>query len=233
MLKHTLVTALCLVTFGFAQSGDAPRGHWTGALETPNRAINLMIDLDKTDKGWVGSMSVPDQGATGLPLEKIRSEGGQWRFVVAGIPGQPSFAGKLSEDGKTLTGEFLQGGNSMPLKLTHSGEPKVELPKASPAVAKEFVGVWEGTLEGPGLRLRLTVSNEDGNAKATLVSIDQGGAEIGASAVGQKDATLTFEVKLIKGEYRGEINKEGTQLTGQWSQNGNEMPLVLKKAAAK
>ena len=233
MYKRPLVLALCLATYASTQSQNQPRGHWTGSLELPNRTMSIVIDLDKTEKGWVGSMAVPEQNASGLPLSDIRTEEGQWKFHIAGVPGSPGFAGKLSEDGKTLTGEFSQGGQALPLKLTHGGEPTVELPKASPAVAKEFTGEWEGALEGPGLRLLLKISNEAGIAKAMLVSLDQGGVEIPASAVEQKEAKLMLEVKAVNGGYRAEINKEGTELTGEWSQNGNSMPLKLKKAAAK
>jgi hypothetical protein len=226
------LSALALTCAAFAQSADQPRGHWTGALELPNRSMAVAFDLDKTDKGWIGSMSIVEQGAT-LPIADIRAEAGQWKFTIPGGPGGPGFAGKLSADGKTWDGQFTQGGNSLPLKLTHAGAPKVDLPKESAALAAEYSGEWEGTLEGPGLRLRLSIVNSANTAKATLVSIDQGGAQIPVSAISVKDGKLTAEVKAVNGGYTATLNKEGTELSGDWSQNGNSMPLKLKKSAAK
>jgi hypothetical protein len=221
-----------LAISAFAQTLDQPRGHWSGALELPNRSMAVAFDIDKTEKGWIGSMSIVDQGAS-LPLSDIRAEEGQWKFKIPGGPGGPGFAGKLSADGKVWDGQFTQGGNSLPLKLSHAGAPKVAVPKDSPAIAAEYTGEWEGTLAGPGLRLRLSIVNSANSAKATLTTIDQGGAQIPVSAIAVKDGKLNAEVKAVNGGYTATINKEGTELSGDWSQNGNSMPLKLKKSAAK
>lgn len=233
-----LTLALGLVTALLsAQPAAEPRGRWTGSIELPNnRSLAVTVDLDKTAKGWVGSMLIPEQGASGVTLADIRAqEGGMWSFRIPGPPGDPSFSGKLSADGKALSGSLTQGGQSMPMKLAHAGEPKVEMPKISPPVAKEFVGEWEGTLETPGLRLRLKLSNLEngGGAKAILVSIDQGGAEIPATSVEQKGPQLTIDLKMVNGSYKAELNKEGNELKGDWTQAGNTLPLLLKKAEAK
>lgn len=232
MTTKLYLSALALACAALAQSPDEPRGHWTGAIDLPNRSMAVAFDIDKAGNGWIGSMSIVEQGAT-LPLSDIRLEEGQWKFKIPGGPGGPGFAGKLSADGKVWDGQFSQGPNSLPLKLSHAGAPKVDVPKDSPAVAPEFAGEWEGTLEGPGLRLRLSIANAAGAAKATLTSIDQGGAQIPVSAITAKDGKLTAEVKAVNGAYSATLNKEGTALSGDWSQNGNSMPLTLKKSAAK
>jgi hypothetical protein len=130
-----------------------------------------------------------------------------------------------------MTGDFTQGSGKFPFKFTRTGDPKVEEVKPSPAVAKNFVGTWEGTLEGPGLRLVLKISNDESGAKATLNSLDQGNIELPVSAIAQKDSKLMIEVKMVGGQYEAEINKESTELTGTWTQRGNSLPLKLKKAA--
>jgi len=211
---------------------DGPRGHWSGAVQIPDQALAFEVDLDKGPNGWIGSASVPAQNSTGIVLDRITFVDGKLTFHLKGPPGDPTFTGTVSADGKTLSGDFSQGPASFPFKFSRNGDPKVEEPKASPAVAKEFVGTWEGKLEGPGLRLVLKMSNDAGGAKAVLISVDQGGAEIPASAVDQKGPKLTLEVKMVNGQYVAEINKEGSELNGTWSQGGNDMPLKLKKALA-
>jgi hypothetical protein len=126
---------------------DDPRGHWTGAIDIPDHALAVEIDLDKTAKGWVGSIAIPTQNASGLPLKAITFTNGKCTFQIQGAPGEPTFTGTLSADGKTLLGDFTQGGGIFPFKLSRAGDAKVEEIKRSPEVAKEFLGTWEGTLE--------------------------------------------------------------------------------------
>lgn len=231
-LRLTIAALLAAALSLCAQ--DTPRGHWTGSVEVPNQSLGMEVDLDKTATGWIGSVSIPLQNASGIPLEAISFEGGKVVFKIKGAPGGPTFTGTLSEGGKTLSGDFTQGPASFPFKFTRAGEPKVEVDKPSPAVAKEFLGTWEGTLEaGQSLRLTLTISNVAGSAKAVLVSLDQGGTEIQVSSIEQKGSKLNLTVKMIGGGYDAEINKDGTELNGTWSQGGGSLPLKMKKAAAK
>ena len=208
------------------------RGHWNGSIETPGGALAMEVDLDNAASGWIGSVSIPAQGATGVPLDAISFHDGKGSFHFKGIPGDPTFAGMLSADGKILEGTFSQGPASLPLKLTRTGEAKVETPKTSPAIAPEFVGTWEGTIQaGAGLRVMVTIANGSAGAEAQMVSVDQGNAQIPVSAVIQKGTKLTLQVNAVGGGYDGEINKEGTELNGTWTQLGNSVALQLKKSA--
>lgn len=225
--------ALCAALLaGSALAQQEPRGHWTGAIDLPQQSLAVEIDLDKTTAGWIGSAAVPQQNATGIPLEGIALEGGKWTFRMKGGPGDPTFHATLSADGKTMTGEFTQGPGSFPFKLAWAGEPKVVVDKDNPAVAPEFLGTWEGALDAGGqtLRLILKLSNGETGAKGTLISVDQGGAEIPVSVIEQAGTKLKLTVRVVGGGYQAEINKEGTALSGTWSQAGNDMPLTLKKA---
>lgn len=206
------------------------RGHWSGSLEGPTGSLAIEVDLDKADSGWIGSISIPAQGASGLPLDQISFNSGKASFHLKGVPGDPTFTATLSADGKVLQGNFVQGGASQPLKLSRTGEAKVEVPKPSPVVAPEFVGTWEGTLEaGAELHLVLTITNGKAGAEAVLVSVDQGNAQIPVSGITQKETKLTLQVNAVAGSYDGEINKQGTEMNGTWTQAGNSFPLTLKK----
>jgi hypothetical protein len=211
---------------------DPMRGHWTGSVELPNQTLGMEVDLDKKPNGWVGSIAIPAQNASGIPLDAITFNAGKCSFRMKGAPGAPTFEGSLSADGKTMTGNLTQGPGSFPFKFTRAGDPKVDEAKASPALAAPFLGTWEGKLDEPNLRLVLKMSNDAGGAQAVLISVDQGGAEIPVTTIEQKDTKLTLTVNMVGGKYEAEINKEGTELTGTWSQGGGNLPLKLKKAAA-
>jgi len=164
-----------LLIAGVLSAQDGPRGHWTGSIAIPDHPLAVEVDLDKTAAGWVGSIAIPAQNASGLPLEAIAFADGKWTFRIKAGPGQPTFTGTLSADGQTLSGDFTQGGGSFPFKLSRTGDAKVAAIKRSPAVAKEFLGTWEGAIE-PGQTLRL-VLKLDGERRASFsgISILSGG----------------------------------------------------------
>jgi hypothetical protein len=237
-LSRRALSAVLFAALTLSAQTKGLQGHWSGTIEVPNQALAVEIDIDQTAKGWIGAISIPAQNATGIPLDQISDSGGKVSFHISAGAGGPTFTGTISEDGKTISGDFVQAGQTMPFKLTRNGEAKVELPKASPAVAPEFLGDWEGTLEaGPQtLRLILKLSNgADGadGAKGTLISVDQGGVEIPVTSIETAETRLTLVVNAVGGGFKGEINKEGTELAGIWSQGGAELPLKLKKSGAK
>jgi hypothetical protein len=232
-VRRALVVFCWMAGAALVSAQTDMRGHWAGAIDAPGASIGVEVDLDKAASGWIGSISIPSQNASGLPLDSISFTEGKGTFKIKGAPGDPTFTGTLSADGKTLDGQIAQGPGAYPLKLSRSGEAKVDVPKASPAVAAEFLGTCEGAIQAQAtLRLAVTISNGKAGAEALLVSVDQGGAQFPASAITQKGTKLTLQVNAVNGGYEGEINPDGTQLTGTWTQAGNSLPLNLKKAAA-
>jgi hypothetical protein len=232
-LIRRVIAAAVFLAAAVALPAQALKGHWSGSIDAPQGSLGVEVDLDNTAGGWVGSISIPMQGTSGLPLDRITFSGGKCSFHIKGGPADPTFSGTLSADGKTMSGDFSQGGGSMSFKLSRTGEAKVETIKASPSVSAAFVGSWEGTLEvGQSLRLVLKISNEQDGAHAVLVSVDQGNAEIPVTSLEQKGTHLTIEATAIHGSYEADINKDGTELNGTWSQGGGSAPLVLKKSTA-
>jgi len=215
-----------------AQSNVA--GHWEGTLSVPNQELNITIDLLKSDKGqWSGSFGVPSQGASGLRLEKIEIDGKNVKFTVPEAPGAPEFSGSIKDDGHMAL-SFSVSGGSFPADLKRTGEAKVEVPQASPAVDTKFEGDWEGSLDTPGGALRIAIhlhNQPDKTVKATLDSPDQNAFGMSMSDVVQKDLAIELKLKVVGGAYKGSLNAEANKLTGEWSQGGSSFPLELKKAS--
>ncbi|MGD0000716.1 MAG: hypothetical protein ABSE21_11520 [Bryobacteraceae bacterium] len=229
--NRVLLVALLISAALSAQ--DGPRGRWTGSIDIPGHTAAVEIDLDKTAKGWVGSMALPVQKASGIPLEAIAFADGKWTFRIKGLPEAPTFTGTLSADGLTLSGDFAQGDASFPFQLSRAGDAQVAATKPSPAVPREFLGTWEGTLLDQGVPKRMVfkIANDESGASAVLISVKVG-AEIPVATIEQKDAELKLSVQAVGGEYWGEINQDGTELSGSWTQSGNNLPLKFKKKAA-
>ena len=168
---------------------------------------------------------------TGFPLSDIKVHEESVSFVLKGIPGHPEFTGTLSNEGKTFSGDFKQGGGTVPFSLTRTRDAKIEpAPKSTP-VTKELEGSWEGALNVDGTTMRLLMKlTNDANAGATgtLVSLDQGNAEIPLGAVVQTGTKLKVLVPAVMGSYEGEL-KDG-QLIGTWTQGPRSLPLTLTRS---
>jgi hypothetical protein len=100
---------------------------------------------------------------------------------------------------------------------------------AGPAVA----GDWQGTLDvGGGNTLRIVVhisQDKDGKLSGAIDSLDQGASGIEITAITYKEPDLHFEVGSVGGSYDGKMNKENSQLTGEWKQGGASLALSLKR----
>jgi len=175
---------------------------------------------------------VKAQHLKGFPLSSVAVRGGAVSFLMKGPPGDPKFEGRLSVDGKSLSGNFTQGGAVLTFGLKRTGDVRIETPAKSTPIAKDLEGAWEGALDASGQRRRLILkmSNQaDGTAAGTMISVDQGGVEIPITTITQKGSSLKLELKSINGSYNGELKE--VVLTGEWTQGPGTFPLVFKRAA--
>ncbi len=157
------------------------------------------------------------------------------KFRIAGGTNSPDFDCSL-ENSNSMRCTLNTPGGSLTSTMKRTGEAKVDLPKSSPAVSGELEGNWEGTLDTPNGALRLVVhfkNQPDKTVKATLDSLDQNSIDLPLTDIVQKGPAVEFQLRLVNGGYKGTLNKEATQLVGEWTQSGSSMPLTLKKSASK
>jgi uncharacterized protein len=232
MTALNLVVAIFMTSVtAFGQAASAPSGHWEGAIQIPGQELKIEIDLQKSADKWEGTIAIPAQNLKGFPLSGISVKADSIAFAMKGVPGDPVFKGTLSKDSKTISGDFSQGGGTIPFAVTRTGDAKIDPVPKSTRVTKDLEGSWEGSLDVDGnvLRLILKLANQpNGAATGTLVSVDQGGAEIPVAAVVQTGTQLKVLVPVIVGSYEGEL-KEGV-LSGKWTQGPRTWPLVFKRA---
>ena len=206
-------------------------GHWTGVLDTPAQPLDVEVDLKPdTPPGWVGTISIPAQNLKAFPLSSIEVQGTSVSFVMANVPGTPTFKGTLAADGATLSGDFSQGGGSIPFRMTRKGDAVFTAPAKSTVITKELEGTWNGSLDvgGKTLRLTLKLANGPDAATGTMVSVDQGGVEIPITTITQAGSNLTLELPMIAGSFSGDL-KDG-KLVGTWKQGPGSLPLEFTRA---
>ncbi len=106
------------------------------------------------------------------------------------------------------------------------------VPKIARGSNDNVEGIWQGTLNAPGLELRVVFRisrKSDGTLTATIDSPDQGAFGIPVDEVTFENGKLYIESKRIQGIFEGKINEDASAIEGQWKQGSGRLPLVVKR----
>jgi len=93
-------------------------------------------------------------------------------------------------------------------------------------------GNWQGALDVGAFKLRLVLKiskSADGKLTATVDSLDQNAKDLVVDTITLQDGTLNFEMKALGASYVGMLGKDGSQLTGKFTQGGAVFPLDFKR----
>lgn len=149
------------------------KGLWIGNLEVPGGVeLRILFNISTRPDGSVNAtMDSLDQGARGIPVEKITYKDSNLSLEVKSVRGV--FEGTLNESGKTIEGEWKQSGSTLPLVLTHIDKTLPELRREQDPVkpypyAEEEV-VFENKEAGIKLAGTLTLPESEGLFPAVLL----------------------------------------------------------------
>jgi len=234
--RFAVLTGLWLLAPAAMLAFNSPEGLWEGTLNTPNGDIQFNFNLHRDGGKWAGEMDVPVQGVSGLPLTEVKVEGSTVSFALPG-QGNPHYEGKLSDDGKTITGNLDAAGSPLAMNLKWKSEPRpAEKAAANSGDVQVLAGVWEGALEPqPGAKLHLRfnfVKDASGQIVGTLDSVDQGANGLPIGAISRTNDTVKLDLKAIAGGFSGTLSKDGSTLTGTFTQGGADLPLTLQRQGA-
>jgi hypothetical protein len=179
-------------------------------------------------------MGIPSMNMTGLVVMDVVVVGNSLKFVGVELM-MARFDLALAPDG-ILKGTVANGPNSRPIEFKSTGEAKVELIPDSPAVSKELEGDWEGQFGGPnapngGIKLTFHFKNKpDSTLKATMDSgLSASMVAMPLNNVKQTGQKVEFGIKIANASFEGTLNKEGTEIAGQFIHDSNPMPMTLRK----
>ena len=205
-------------------------GHWEGLVQAPEITIDFQVDVAREAGSYVGTISLPGERLNGLPLVSIVLDGASVSFHARS---DQTFAGALSSDGQSISGEFQMKGGSAPFRLTRAGEARIAPRPTSPRISERLAGTWTATLAGSQrqVRVRLTLENlPDGRASGTLVNLDDGGLQLPLTIEESADA-VTLRTTAIDSSFAGVLNADGTVLDGTFRQGSQTLAVTFRRSA--
>src|SRR5215470_15084462 len=123
MMKKATTILLVLLSLSVALRGQTTKGlegSWNGALDAGGQTLHLVLTVTKSaDGSFSGKLDSVDQGAT-IPIDVIKVTGESVHLELKSI--EVKFDGKLNAAATELSGEFSQGGATLPLTLKRSTE---------------------------------------------------------------------------------------------------------------
>ncbi len=212
------------------RSSPTLEGNWAGSLQAGEAVLHLVLHVSKAEDGsFKATIDSLDQGVYGIEVTSLAQQASTLSFKVSSVGA--SYEGKFSTDHGSIVGEWMQGSVSLPL-VFHRQAAGAGARKAADAIAGAE-GVWQGAMEGNGMRLRfqLHVSHDDQKQLvAALDSPDQGISGLPAVKVSQKESAFHFEIPVVSGVYDGTLNPAKTEITGTWTQSGVQQKLDFRRS---
>ena len=210
-----------------------PAGHWEADIVGDGPRTNrVTLDLAKNGKSeWIASMGVPSENMTGMVVTDVAVNGKSVKFVAVELM-MASFDLTLGPDGNMKGTVF--GHSAHPVEFKRTGEAKVELIPASPAVSKELEGDWEASIGPPNGAFQLAFHFKNQPDNTVAATMDSRNANLNAvgmplNDVKQSGQKVEFGIKIGGGSFQGTMNKEGTEIAGQLNAGPTPMPLTLRK----
>ncbi|MBI3134465.1 MAG: alpha/beta hydrolase [Bacteroidetes bacterium] len=96
-------------------------GRWTGILDVQGTLLTLVFTIHAEDGMYTATMDSPDQGATGIPIEKTTFSNDTLNLSAPSL--KLSYRGVLDKKTGLISGIFSQAGMEIPLNLSQ-GEVK-------------------------------------------------------------------------------------------------------------
>jgi CubicO group peptidase (beta-lactamase class C family) len=155
----------------FALDADVLEGTWEGTIQTPGRPLDVELTFKRIGHKIQGEIDIPAQNAADLPLTGINVTGEEVTFQIEGIPGEPTFNGRMAADGGFIAGDFTQGGQSFPFELT-LGVDRVQAAIAALDGINPVINAALADWKTPGLGLAVVVDGQ------TIMSVGYGYSDV-------------------------------------------------------
>ncbi|MGA3201931.1 MAG: hypothetical protein ABSF12_05500 [Bryobacteraceae bacterium] len=116
----TTMAGIAVLGLGLSAALAAPAagvvGDWQGTLDTGSGSLRVVLHFSQLkDETFAGTLDSPDQGATGIAIDKVTFRQPDLHFEIARMG--CSYDGKISKDNLEIAGQWKQGGGALQLSL--------------------------------------------------------------------------------------------------------------------
>ncbi|PHN05534.1 alpha/beta hydrolase family protein [Flavilitoribacter nigricans] len=169
--------------------GQTLAGDWHGTLDFSGMKLRLVFHIEEADGNYTATMDSPDQGASGIPVEKVSltDQEVEINLPKLGI----SYKGELDAAGSRITGNFQQGGAVIPLELGREAQEKPVIkrpqePEGPLPYREEEVTYDNAEAEGVTLAGTLSLPVGDGPFPAVILISGSGPQDRNEELLGHK-----------------------------------------------
>lgn len=198
-----------------AAATAAVAGVYAGKLSIAGMELDITVTLQEQDGAYTGTIDIPQQGATGIPLQNVTVDGAAVHFEMLPAPQTAKFDGELAADG-SIAGTMAQSGYEGTFTLTPqgaAGEPAGEVSgPAAPGPDEELPAGVASIFTDPAGRFSVpvptnwTVAEQEG---FTSLSDPEGTIQVYLRAIEGSDIgqAITDTWKLVDPTFDLEVDQ--------------------------
>jgi hypothetical protein len=174
MMMRVVAAALVVSGAAFAQAAPV-EGNWLGKISAGPTTLRLALKVAKSAGAYTATMDSIDQGARDLKIDRIAFQDGELQFEMTRL--RASYSGKMSADGKRISGTWKQGTQELPLEFEAVPEvPAIRRPQEPrpPFPYREEEVSYENPMAGVQLGATLTIPAGEGPFPAVMLLTGSG-----------------------------------------------------------
>ncbi|HEX9003218.1 MAG TPA: hypothetical protein VGB07_25145 [Blastocatellia bacterium] len=99
-------------------------GDWEGALDAGGQTLRVALHIASYEDGMSAKFDSLDQNLKDIPVTTIQLDGAKLKFEMKQFAA--TFEGTIDKELKTITGDWSQGGGSLPLTMKRKAVPAGE-----------------------------------------------------------------------------------------------------------
>lgn len=164
------------------------QGIWQGVLEVSGTKLRIVFNISAGQNSTLtATMDSPDQGVTGIPVDKVTFQNDNLNLEVQSI--RSVYSGMFSEDDQTINGNWEQSGQSFPLILQRTDKaPVLNRPQEPerPYPYEDEEVIYKNEATGIELAGTLTLPTSDGPFPAVLLITGSGAQDRNETILGHR-----------------------------------------------
>lgn len=135
-MRRLALLLLFLSISAFASAQPSLSGTWEGAISIQGQDLGIIFNIEGEAGNYSGTLDIPAQGATDLPLIYIIMRGDSISTAFNTGTGMGEFKGQLVNE-NNIEGTYIQSGSSFPFRLVRQDLSSVNV--VDPGAGEELI----------------------------------------------------------------------------------------------